>query len=56
MLNVYIVYELNVWSPNPTDNFPLENCLFGTVKLARTAIKSKFIYNGREKAFDGEGL
>lgn len=56
MLNVYIVYELNVWSRNPTENFPLQNCLFGTVKLVRTAVKSKSIYNGQEIAFDGEGL
>ena len=29
--------------------------LFGTVKLIRNAIKSNFIYNGREKTFHGAG-
>ena len=35
--------------------FPI-NCLFGTFKLVRKAIKSQFTYNGQGKAFDGEGL
>ena len=43
--NLYIVYEINNWPRNPTNNFSLKNCLFGTVKLVRNAIKSIFIYN-----------
>ena len=35
--------------------FSLKNCLFGTVKLVRNTIKSKFIFNGNGIAFDGEG-
>ena len=38
----------------PTKNCLLKICLFGTVKLVRKAINSKFIYNGREIWFDGE--
>ena len=34
----------------------MKNCKLGTVKLARNAIKSKFIYNGRGIVFDGKGL
>ena len=49
-----MVYELNTWSRNPVNNFTLKNSLFGTVKLVRNAIKSKFTYNGRGIAFDGE--
>ena len=45
-LNIYIVYELSNWPHNPTNNFKLKNYLFGTVKLVRNAIKSKFMYNG----------
>ena len=55
ILNLYIVYELNTWLRNPINNFTIKNCLFGTVKLERNAIKSKFTYNGRGIAFDGEG-
>ena len=49
-----IVYELNTWPPNPTNSYTLKNCLFDTVKLLRNVIKSKFTYNGWEKAFDEE--
>ena len=41
ILNLYIVYELNTWSRNRTNNFILKNCLFGTVKLKRNADKNK---------------
>ena len=54
-LNLYIVYEINNWPRNPTNNFSLKNCLFGTVKLVRNAIKDIFIYNVWGIAFDGEG-
>ena len=54
ILNLYIVYELNTWPRNPTNNFILKNCLFGTVKLTRNADKSEFTYNGQGLAFDGE--
>ena len=50
-----LVYELNTWPRNPINNFTLKSCLFGTVKLVRNTIKSKFTYNGRGIAFDGEG-
>ena len=56
LLNLHIVYELNNWPPNPTNNFPVKNCFLGTVKLVRNTIKSKFTYNGWGIAFDGEGL
>ena len=37
ILNLYIVYELNTWPRNPTNNFTIKNCFFGTVKLTRNA-------------------
>ena len=51
-MKLYIVYELNTCPRNPTNYFTLKSCLFGTVKLVRSAIKSKF--KGRGIAFDGE--
>ena len=56
IFNLHIVYELNSWPHNPTNNFPLKNCLFGTVKLERKGIKNKFTYNGQGIAFGGERL
>ena len=52
--NLYIVYELNNWPRNPTNNFLIKNCLLGTVKLVRNAVKKIFTYNGRGIAFEGE--
>ena len=54
ILNLYIAYELNNLLRDPTSNFPLNNCLFDTVKLVRNAIKCKFTYNGSTIAFDKE--
>ena len=41
-----MVYELNNWLNNPSNDFALKNCLFNTVKLTKHPIKSKFLYNG----------
>ena len=49
------MYELNNWPCNPTNNFPLKSCVFGTVKLVRNTIKITFTYNGQGITFDGEG-
>ena len=40
---------------NPTNNFKLKKCLFGTAKLVRNTIKKKFTHNCGGIAFDGEG-
>ena len=55
ILSLYIVYELNTMSRNPTNNFTRKHCLFGTVKLTRNADKSKFTYNRQGIAFGGKG-
>ena len=47
ILSLYLVYELNHWPRDPTNNFPLKYFLFGTVKLVRNAIKSTCVYNGQ---------
>ena len=56
ILNLFIVYELNNWPRNPSNIFALKSCLFGTVKLVRHTIKSKFTYNGQGITFDEEGF
>ena len=56
VLKFYIVYELNTWSRNPTNNFTLKNCFLSTFKLTRNADKSKFTYDGRVITFDGESF
>ena len=54
-MNLHIVYGLNNWPRNPTNNFTLKHCLFGTVKLVRNTKKCKLTCNGQGIAFDGEG-
>ena len=50
-----MVQELTNWSRNPSNDFAIKNCLFDTVKLTRTAIKSEFVFSCQGIAFDGEG-
>ena len=52
---LYIVFEFSDWTRNPTNNFPINNSLFGAVKLVRNTVKIKINYNGWEVAFDEEG-
>ena len=37
VLNIYIVYEVNLWPLNVSENFALRNSLFGAVKLIKYA-------------------
>ena len=52
ILNLYIVYKLNACSANPTNNSPLKNCLFGTLKQTRNVGKSELNHNGWGIALD----
>ena len=54
-LNLYIVFELNIWPRNPSNHSPLKTYSLGTVKLVGNLIKSIATYNGPEKAFDRKG-
>ena len=47
---------LNNWPCSPTNNFTLNNCLFGTVKLTRYANKKKINHNGGGIVFDGNDM
>ena len=33
ILNVYIVYDLDAWLKNPTNNFKFKNWLFGATSI-----------------------
>ena len=52
IVNVYIVYELNTWPKNPTNNFKFKNCLFGATNVVKNSDKLKYIYSGYGKTFD----
>ena len=37
--NVYIVYDLDVWPRNPTNNLKFKNCLFGATNVVKNSDK-----------------
>ena len=44
IVNVYIVYDLDAWSRNPTSNFKFKNCLFGATNIVKNSDKEKYVY------------
>ena len=38
-LNVYIVYDLDAWPINTTNNFKFKNCLIATTNVAKNVDK-----------------
>ena len=53
--NAYIVYYLDVWSRNATNNFKFKNCLFGATNIAKNSDKEKYVYSGYGITFDSTG-
>ena len=46
VVNIYFVYEINLWSSLQVPNFALINSLFGTVKLTMNLDPNKYEYSG----------
>ena len=55
IVNAYIVSDLDSWLRNPTNNFKLRNCLFGTTSIVRNIDKEKWVYSGYGIAFHEVG-
>ena len=55
IVNAYIVYYLDVWSRNATNNFKFKNCLFGATNTAQNSDKEKYVYSGYGIIFDSTG-
>ena len=45
IVKVYIVYRVNAWPRNPTNNFKFKNCLFGATSIVKNSDKEKWIVN-----------
>ena len=56
LVNVYIVYDLDTWPRNPTNNFKLKNCLFGANNLVKDSDKEKSLHSRYGIRFDSAGL
>ena len=54
-LNVYIVYDLDAWPRNPTNNFKFKSCLFGATSIVKNSHKGKYMYSGYGITFDSAG-
>ena len=52
ILNVYIVYDLDAWPRNPTNNFKFKNCLFRETNIVNYSDKGKYVYSGYVITFD----
>ena len=55
IVNVYIVYDLDAWLRNPTNNFKFKNCLFGATNIVKNSDKEKYVYSGYGITFDSGG-
>ena len=42
VLNLYIVYELNMWSQHLNAEFTIKYCLFGNVRITENADPNKY--------------
>ena len=56
IVNVYIVYDLDAWSRNPTNNFEFKNCLFEGTIILKNSDKGKYVYTCYGATFDSAGL
>ena len=52
IVNVYIVYDLDAWPRNPTNNLKFKNCLFGATSIVKNSDEEKYVYSGYGVTFD----
>ena len=52
VINLYISYTLTAWLRNLDTYFPLDNCLFGSVKLTKNSDPDKYMYSSYAIWFD----
>ena len=54
-VNVYIVYDLDAWPRNSTNNFKFKNCLFIATSVIKNSDKEKYVYSGYRITFNSAG-
>ena len=55
MVNFYIVYDLDAWPRNPTNNFKFQNCLFGGTNIVKDIDNEKYVFSGYRITFGSAG-
>ena len=56
IVNLYIVYELNIWSQDLNVKFTLKDCLIGSVKITKNADPNKYFSSVYGIRFDSCSL
>ena len=56
VINIYVVYEINLWAFTQGADFTLENSLSEAVKLTKYADFDKYKYSGHGVGFDICGI
>ena len=56
MVNLYIVYELNMWSQDLNAEFTLKDYFFRNVRITKNADSIKYSYSGCGIRFDSRSL
>ena len=51
-----IVYNLDAWTKDPTNNFKFKNCLFGVTNMVKNSYKENYVHSGCGIAFDSVGF
>ena len=51
-VNVYIVYDLDAWPINASNNVKVENCLFAVTNILKSSDKEKHVNSGYGIRFD----
>ena len=54
-MNAYIVYDLDDWPRNHSNNFNFKNCLFGATSIVKNGDKEKYMYSGYRITFNSTG-
>ena len=55
IVNVYIVYDLDAWPRNPTNNFKIKNFLFGATNIVKNSDKEKYVHSQYGITFGSAG-
>ena len=55
MRNIYIVYDLNVWPRNLTNNVRFKNWFCWAANMVKNSDKEKYVYGGYRITFDSGG-
>ena len=55
IVNAYIIYDLDTWPKNPTNNFKFKNCLFRATNIVKNSDKEMYVYCGFGITFDSSG-